>query len=119
MFPVYSVTYVPGPYLPFYYMPHLGGATKLRGFREFRFRDENSLLLTAEYRWEAWWVLDVALFVEAGKVALRKADLDLSDLEWGYGIGFRIHSDTNLVFRLDFAFSKERSILLMRPSHVF
>ena len=58
-----------GQDVPFYFEPTLGGAQALRGFREFRFRDRNSLLLTAEYRWEAWWALDGALFVDAGQVA--------------------------------------------------
>ena len=47
-------------------MPDLGGARRLRGFREFRFRDRNSVLATAEYRWEAWWLLDMAVFVDGG-----------------------------------------------------
>ena len=50
-----------GQQVPFYYMPTLGGSQTLRGFREFRFQDANSMLLTAEYRWEAWWALDGAL----------------------------------------------------------
>ena len=49
-----------GQAVPFYYMPTLGGGERLRGFRERRFRDRNSLLLSAEYRWEAWWALDMA-----------------------------------------------------------
>ena len=36
-----------GHQVPFYYQPTLGGKNTLRGFREFRFRDRNSLLLTA------------------------------------------------------------------------
>lgn len=39
-----------GNEVPFYYMPTLGGGDRLRGFREGRFTDNNSLLLTAEYR---------------------------------------------------------------------
>lgn len=42
-----------GNEVPFYYQPTLGGKQTLRGFREFRFRDRNSLSLTAEHRWEA------------------------------------------------------------------
>ncbi len=105
--------------VPFYYMPDLGGAIRLRGFREYRFRDENALLLSAEYRWEAWWAMDMALFVDAGKVARRKADIDFKDLEYGYGFGLRFHSSKALVARLDFAFSKERFIPLLRFEHVF
>ncbi len=108
-----------GDAVPFYYLPTLGGGDRLRGFREFRFRDRNSLLLTAEYRWEAWWALDMALFVDAGKVTFRRSDLDFTDLEASYGIGFRFHSSDALVARLDFGFSREGSITFLRYSHVF
>ena len=76
--------------VPFYYMPNLGGGERLRGFREFRFRDRNSLLFTAEYRWEAWWALDMALFAEAGKVTFDRRDLDLT------GLGSRIRYGLSL-----------------------
>ena len=105
--------------IPFYYMPTLGGGEKLRGFREFRFRDRNAMVLTAEYRWEAWWPLEMALFVDAGKVTARRQDLDFEDLEVGYGIGFRFHSHDAVSFRLDLARSKEGFFPLFRYIHVF
>ena len=108
-----------GNQVPFYYQPTLGGKQSLRGFREFRFRDRNSLLFTAEYRWEAWWLLDPALFVDAGKVAARRSDLDLSDLEASYGIGFRFHTTTRFILRLDLAKSREGFIPFLRFDHVF
>ena len=108
-----------GQAVPFYYMPTLGGGERLRGFRERRFRDRNSLLLSAEYRWEAWWALDMALFADAGKVVFDRSDLDLSDLEASYGLGFRFHRSDSLALRLDLAFSREGFIPFLRYSHVF
>lgn len=108
-----------GQAVPFYLQPTLGGARNLRGFREFRFRDENSLLLGAEYRWEAWWALDGALFVDAGTVAPSRRGLSLGDMEVGYGIGFRFHSNSAIVTRLDLAFSREGFVPLLRFEHVF
>ena len=108
-----------GQEVPFYYMPTLGGGEKLRGFREFRFRDNDSLLLSAEYRWEAWWPLEMALFVDAGKVFPEHEDLDFHDLDVGYGIGFRFHSRDAIAFRLDLARSREGFFPLFRYSHVF
>ena len=43
----------------------------LRGYPSWRFRDRNRLLLTGEYRWTAGQFVDMALFVDAGKVAAR------------------------------------------------
>src|SRR5262249_20826208 len=108
-----------GQQVPFYYEPTLGGSQALRGFREFRFRDRNSLLLTAEYRWEASWMLDGALFVDAGKVTAERSDLNLRDLDVSYGVGFRLHSNSAFVSRLDLAFSREGFIPLLRFEHVF
>ena len=105
--------------VPFYYMPNLGGAHELRGFREFRFTDRNKLLLTAEYRWEAWWALDVALFVDAGKVTADSSDLDFRDLEAAYGVGFRFHSTDSFALRLDLAKSREGFIPFLRYENVF
>jgi len=108
-----------GQQVPFYYQPTLGGSSELRGFREFRFRDRNSLSLTAEYRWEASWLLDGALFVDAGKVAGDRRDLTLRDLNVSYGVGFRVHSNNAFVTRLDLARSREGFIPLLRFEHVF
>ncbi len=100
-------------------MPKLVVAERLRGFREFQFLDLNSLLLTAEYRWRAWWVLDMALFLDAGKVTFDHADIHFKDLEASYGFGLRLHSSDALVLRLDLAFSREGFIPLFRFRHVF
>ncbi len=108
-----------GQDVPFFYQPTLGGSQTLRGFREFRFRDRNSLALTAEYRWEASWLLDGAFFVDAGKVAFDRQDLNLRDLDVSYGVGFRIHSNSAFAARLDLAFSREGFIPLLRFEHVF
>lgn len=108
-----------GQDVPFYYAPTLGGATHLRGFREFRFRDRNSLLLSAEYRWQAWWAMTPALFVDAGKIAHDRADLDFRNLEVSYGLGFRLHSNSAFTARLDLTFSREGFIPLLRFEHAF
>jgi hypothetical protein len=109
----------PNDALPFIYMPELGGARRLRGFREFRFRDRNSVLATVEYRWEAWWLLDMAVFVDGGKVAARRSDIDLSGWDGSYGLGLRLHSKKAFTFRLDLAFSREGFIPLFRAEHIF
>jgi outer membrane translocation and assembly module TamA len=90
--------------MPFYFMPTLGGNDTLRGFREYRFRGPHAILAQAEYRWEIWSAFDAAIFYDAGKVATSRADLDFTDLESDYGIGFRFNTDNGVVFRVDTAF---------------
>ena len=65
------------------------------------------LLLTGEYRWIPSRVLDMALFVDAGKVTSRRSDLDLEHLKTAVGIGFRIHGPNFTALRLDIARTKE------------
>src|SRR5207248_721160 len=81
-----------GDLVPFFLMPDLGGSSRLRGYPSWRFRDRNRLLLSGEYRWTAGQFIDMAIFLDAGKVAARRADLDLSDLKTSYGLGVRFHS---------------------------
>lgn len=90
--------------VPFYLMPTLGGNDSLRGFRNYRFRGPHALLLQAEYRWELWSGLDAALFYDAGKVALERADLNFSRLEKDYGFGFRFNTRDGVILRVDAAF---------------
>jgi outer membrane protein assembly factor BamA len=92
-----------GQAVPFYLMPTLGGNETLRGFRAYRFRGPHALLLQGEYRFEVWSGLDAALFYDAGKVALRRLDLDLRDLEKNYGFGFRFNTDHGTILRIDTA----------------
>jgi outer membrane protein assembly factor BamA len=63
--------------------------------------------------------LDGALFVDAGTVAARRQDLSLGDMDVSYGIGFRFHSNSAVVGRLDLAFSREGFVPLLRFEHVF
>ncbi len=96
-----------GETVPFYLQPWIGGSDDLRGFRPFRFRDRNSLLFNAEYRWEIFAGLDMALFADAGKVFPRRGQLNFSRLEKSGGFGFRANVRNRTFLRLDFAFSRE------------
>ncbi|MEO7274059.1 MAG: BamA/TamA family outer membrane protein [Vicinamibacterales bacterium] len=92
-----------GQVVPFYFQPTLGGSTTLRSVSDFRFRDDNLLYLNAEYRWEAFSAMDMALFADFGKVAPDAGDLDLTDLTHAYGIGLRFNTYKSVFLRLDVA----------------
>jgi hypothetical protein len=89
--------------LPFYLMPSIGGNNSVRGYSSLRFRGNHRLLLTGEYRWTAARFLDMAVFYDAGKVALDVDELDLRDLKRAYGLGARFHGTHRTVFRLEVA----------------
>jgi len=107
--------------VPFYLMPALGGfdvpegpgeqtlgsdgtTATLRGFTNYRFRDRHLLLLQAEYRLPLWGPLDLSVFADAGKVASRRDDLDLSDLHSDAGVGLSIMRGPSTAVRFDVGF---------------
>jgi len=105
--------------VPVYFMPSVGGNDSLRGFARDRFRDNNSLIFSAEHRWYVFRGLDLAIFGDAGKVVARKSDLDFSNLEAGWGIGLRTRIRDTVIMRTDFAFSREGFQVLWTFSDVF
>jgi len=108
-----------GQEVPFFALPSLGGGSNLRGFSSWRFRDQNSLLLQAEWRIMANRFVDTALFYDAGKVAARREDLDFNGLRNDYGFGARFHTPFATVFRVDVARSREGTRLVFATSPAF
>jgi hypothetical protein len=96
-----------GQIIPFYMQPVIGGSEDLRGFRPFRFYDNNSLVLNAEYRFHVISLLDMALFADGGKVFPRRGELNFSNLKSDGGIGFRFNVKGRQFIRLDVAKSNE------------
>jgi hypothetical protein len=108
-----------GNAVPFYLQPTLGGSDDLRGFRPFRFYDNNAIVLNGEYRWEVFSGLDMALFVDAGRVFHDWHQINLRELETDYGFGFRFNARNNVFLRLDTAFSREGFQIWFRFNNVF
>ena len=97
-----------GNQVPVYLQPVLGGNDDLRGFGGYRFRDNHSLYLGAEHRWHVSKNLEMAAFVDAGKVVALKRDvLDPSGLHYSGGLGLRIRARSAVLSRIDFAVSPE------------
>ncbi|MBZ5514164.1 MAG: BamA/TamA family outer membrane protein [Acidobacteriia bacterium] len=105
--------------VPFYLQPVLGGSEDLRGFRSFRFYDNNLILVNGEYRWEVFSGLDMALFADSGKVFHRHADWNLRDMEADFGFGFRFNVRSNVFMRIDTGFSHEGFQVWFKFNNVF
>lgn len=108
-----------GNAVPFFHMPTVGGSTTVRGYTEFRFRDRNMLLFNAEYRWEAFSGLDMALFGDWGDVAPTWEAIDLGRMKTGYGVGFRFNTFRSVFLRLDIGRSREGTRLATSFSGAF
>ena len=93
-----------GQQVPFYFKPTMGGSTSQRGYNDYRFRDDAVVYFNAEYRWEAFSGLDMALFSDWGTVAPNIGRLKLGQLKNAYGIGFRFNTAKSVLFRVDIGF---------------
>jgi len=74
--------------------PTLGGSDAngdptLRGYKDYQFRGPNALLFQVEYNHRFYKYLGGFVFYDAGKVALRRSDIDFSNLRQSYGFGVR------------------------------
>jgi outer membrane protein assembly factor BamA len=108
-----------GNLVPFYLQPTLGGSDDLRGFRPFRFYDNNSLVLNGEYRWEVFSGLDMALFFDTGRVFPKWQHIDLRHLETDGGFGFRFNVRNDVFLRIDTGFSREGFAVWFKFNNVF
>lgn len=93
--------------VPFFELPSLGGHDALRGYSDWRFRDRNRALVSAEYRWTAGPLVDMAIFGDAGTVAPRFSDLFDTRIHSSYGVGITLHTPSSTFARLELARSRE------------
>ena len=105
--------------VPFYMQPTLGGSNDLRGFRPFRFHDDNLIVVNAEYRYEVFSGMDMAIFGDAGKVFRDKRQWNFHDLEAAYGLGLRFNARNNVFLRVDAGFSHEGFQVWVKFNNVF
>jgi hypothetical protein len=109
----------PGKTVPFYLQSFLGGSNDMRGFRPYRFSDENMMNMTAEYRWEVFSGLDMALFGDMGKVFPKPGQLNFSNLEHSVGFGFRGNIRNATFLRMDVGFSREGFQVWVKFNDIF
>lgn len=91
--------------VPFYFMPSLGGHNSLRSYLDYRFHDKNMVVMNAESRWGLWRHLDAAVFLDAGNVFPRLADLNFD--KTSVGVGLRMHTERATFARMDIAHGAE------------
>jgi outer membrane protein assembly factor BamA len=96
-----------GQIIPYHMLPSLGGNDTHRAYGDFRFRDLHMMVLSAEYRWTPSRIIDMAFFVDTGKVASDRSDLDFDNLKTGYGVGWRFHGPLTTLWRVDLGHGDE------------
>lgn len=124
-----------GSQIPFYEQAWIGGRNFLRGFRNFRFRGNNSLIFNIEPRQTVWRQeedkgVDVFVFGDAGQVwGDNRARIDpalfandeFNGRNWRFGIGggvqYRFNKST--AFRIDIGHTNERNMVYFSVSRGF
>lgn len=96
-----------GHRVPFFMQETLGGSDSLRGYPAFRFRDENLVYLSSEYRWEPAPAVQLVLFYDTGKVFPSWSDLELDGLKKSIGWGIRFKTPHKMFLRIEVARSEE------------
>ncbi|HJZ73114.1 MAG TPA: BamA/TamA family outer membrane protein [Vicinamibacterales bacterium] len=105
--------------IPFFLLPYVGSGSTLRGFTSHRFRDQNRIVLEAEWRIMVNRFIDTAVFYDAGKVTALKSDLDFSGLKSDYGFGVRFHGPFLTPLRVEVAKSPEGARLVFATQPIF
>jgi len=106
--------------VPFFMQPRIGGSHDLRGFADSRFHGRNSAVFNAEYRWEVFSGLDMAVFGDTGQVARSRSDFRLDKFRTSYGVGLRVNTTRSVFLRADLGFSRQEGRQLsLNFGHVF
>jgi hypothetical protein len=110
--------------VPFYDMPTLGGSFSLRGLYAGRFRDNNAIEHTVEYRHTFQRnngdLSAHGMTVWGGIGSIAGDDSNLYDnLLYSYGVGYRYELQPRMNVRIDFGFSADDSGLFLTFTEAF
>jgi outer membrane protein assembly factor BamA len=102
------------PSVPFYLRNGLGGDDDLRGYSRSRFVDNDLALVSIEWRYPVWRVIDGFLFLDEARVFTSIRD-DFSFRDWhsSYGLGLRVWSGRSLQAKAMLAFGEEEPRLYL------
>ncbi len=94
--------------VPLRSLASLGGANSMRGYYDGRYRDQNQVVLQAEYRMPVYRRLGAVLFGGVGNVSNDCNFMRIDDVKYSYGGGVRIalSKSERLNLRLDYGISR-------------
>lgn len=105
---------------PFQLLPLLGGSSRMRGYREGRFRHNVYWTTQLEYRFPIFWRFKGTTFASAGEVGPRVGSALFNRVEMAVGIGGRVQfTDDGVHGRLDVAFSRTGTELYISLGEAF
>lgn len=91
------------PHAPWTLRQRVGGDTRLRGYYEGRYTDNNLVSAQVELRQKLFWRLGVVIFGGCGAVYPDLDHWDWSRIVASYGIGLRLEFKKGINVRVDYA----------------
>lgn len=106
---------------PFFALSFMGRGADLRGYPFGKYQDQLLLDGQAEYRLEAWGRLGLVFFGGVGGVGATFSDLDSKGIlaSGGCGVRFRLSKTNPLNLRIDLAFTRDGSSVLLSIGEAF
>lgn len=100
-----------GKEVPIRSLASFGGANRMRGYYDGRYKDQQQLILQGEYRFPLYKRFGAVAFAGAGNVSRNFADYSLSDLKYSYGGGIRFALDKKekLNLRVDYGMGQGKN----------
>lgn len=88
-----------------------GGANRMRGYYEGRYKDLNQLIVQGEYRFPVYKRFGAVLFGGGGNVSRSMTDYAINDLKFSYGAGLRFALDKKekLNLRVDYGIGQGKN----------
>lgn len=113
--------------VPLHRLARLGDGETLRGYESYRYQGLNALHLNAEYRFtlmqgiksDGFNRVEAILFSDLGQVFNRREELSVANIKSSYGGGLQFASRKNVIFRVLYAVSPEKSRLILRFGKTF
>ncbi len=108
-----------GQAVSFYNFPGLGGDSPARAYGGRRLLDHAVIGGTLEYRWPIWKFIDGAVFTELAWAGDTWWTPNRTGLAPGAGLGLRVRTPSEFLFRAQFAYGLEGPRLIMTVSPEF
>lgn len=116
----------PGTVIPIQMMMTNDEPDLLRGFQDFRWRDQGLMIGTVEYRWPIWnpteaygFGVDAFLFGDVGQVFGSSGEIAMRNLTFSGGGGFRAGSAGGLFGLFEVGWSDEEYQIRLSGTQVF
>ncbi|MCA6450852.1 MAG: BamA/TamA family outer membrane protein [Chitinophagaceae bacterium] len=97
--------------VPIRSLASFGGANRMRGYYDGRYKDKNQIVFQAEYRFPLYKRFSAVLFGGTGTVGRNFSDYAVKDLKYSYGGGLRfaVNKKEKLNIRIDYGIGQGKN----------